>query len=150
MADIASTKKCSRCFEIKSLCEFSKDRSLKSGFVSHCKSCQHEYYRKRYPLEVVQARRKQRKFPYINGKRDYKSESLWQRYGLLKEDLERMKTEQSNRCKICNKSAIRLVIDHNHLTGKVRGLLCDKCNQGVGYIENHLELLEEIDQYINT
>lgn len=54
------------------------------------------------------------------------------------EDFRRMETDQNGRCAICksadpkNSSSKRLFIDHDHVTGKVRGLLCHMCNAGLG------------------
>jgi recombination endonuclease VII len=60
------------------------------------------------------------------------------RYGLSKEDYERMLDEQGGVCAICGSAPDkqRLSVDHNHGTGKVRGLLCHKCNLALGVIES--------------
>jgi len=42
-----------------------------------------------------------------------------------------------------------LAIDHNHLTNKVRGLLCNKCNQGIGFFNDNVHLLSEAIKYLN-
>ena len=43
--------------------------------------------------------------------------------------------KQKGCCEICNRLAKRLVVDHNHKTGKVRGLICDRCNLWLAAIE---------------
>lgn len=54
-------------------------------------------------------------------------------YGISFEEYIKMLEKQKNLCAICHKKPKRkLHIDHNHKTGKVRGLLCPKCNQGLG------------------
>lgn len=67
----------------------------------------------------------------------------WERctYGVCKEDL----GEQV--CRICGSSK-RLHIDHDHTTGKVRGLLCHYCNIGIGMFKDKQELLEKAIQYL--
>lgn len=76
-----------------------------------------------------------------------RDEKLKKRYGLTPEDLEKMLQDQDNKCVICgqeiflhgssvNKNKIAHV-DHNHETGEVRGLLCDKCNRGLGYFRDN-------------
>jgi hypothetical protein len=54
-------------------------------------------------------------------------------------------------CEICGKrpeSIARLRIDHDHLTGKVRGLLCSNCNVGLGMFDDDPELLEQAAEYL--
>lgn len=51
---------------------------------------------------------------------------------------------QSNRCAICNSSPLRgesLCIDHSHTTGDVRGLLCHKCNRGLGFFRDNPDIM---------
>jgi hypothetical protein len=60
-------------------------------------------------------------------------------YGLTSEQFEQMVQDQNNLCAICEQpcsSGKLLAIDHNHKTGKVRGLLCTRCNVRLGMIEN--------------
>ena len=52
-------------------------------------------------------------------------------YGLALEEVEAMAASQDHRCAICNEKK-RLHIDHDHETGRVRGLLCVHCNSGLG------------------
>jgi hypothetical protein len=49
-----------------------------------------------------------------------------------------MLQQQHNRCKICNKELYKPHIDHNHKTGKIRGLLCYKCNHAMGLLEENI------------
>jgi hypothetical protein len=60
-------------------------------------------------------------------------------YGLTPDELLRMIKEQENKCKICSRppSGKRpLAIDHCHTTGRVRGLLCYRCNLGLAFVES--------------
>lgn len=60
-------------------------------------------------------------------------------YGITIEDYERMYFEQGGVCAICGNPpppTKHLFIDHDHKTGKVRGLLCRGCNAGLAFIEN--------------
>jgi len=50
------------------------------------------------------------------------------------------KKEQKDCCAICGRLK-RLQVDHNHLTGKVRGLLCGSCNRGIGLLGDSLDVL---------
>lgn len=72
------------------------------------------------------------------------------------EEYEQLLEDQKGECKICsskighvscNGKNARLAIDHCHKTGKIRGLLCGKCNMGLGLLEDYLE---QALVYINT
>lgn len=61
---------------------------------------------------------------------------LKKKYGIGEEEYNHLLMSQSGRCAICQREASdfkrKLAVDHNHTTGKVRGLLCVKCNRGLG------------------
>lgn len=64
-------------------------------------------------------------------------------YNITVEDYDNMFINQNECCAICkqhqSKFKIRLAVDHCHKTGKIRGLLCGKCNTHLGYYENQKE-----------
>jgi hypothetical protein len=72
-------------------------------------------------------------------------------YGLTADDFERMEQDQGGRCAICGALPAgrwkRLFVDHDHKTGKVRGLLCHLCNSALERIDNYRK---EIDRYLET
>ncbi|SRR5258708_28943418 len=80
------------------------------------------------------------------------------RYGISIDDYQQLYQEQSGLCKICsmpemirivNGNQVRaLAIDHNHKTGKVRGLLCYKCNVGLGSFNDDTKLLKQAIDYL--
>lgn len=62
-----------------------------------------------------------------------------------------MLEEQGGVCYICQGPEIggrRLAVDHCHYTGKVRGLLCARCNRAIGMLEDSLELVERAAEYL--
>ena len=66
-----------------------------------------------------------------------RNRQLQQLYGISGEDYEKLFKKQGGQCAICGTIDPRgrqnvFVVDHDHKTGKVRGLLCDKCNRGLG------------------
>jgi hypothetical protein len=66
-------------------------------------------------------------------------------YGLSVNDFDTLMESQNNCCAICKKTCITgrsLSIDHDHNTNKVRGLLCIKCNQGLGFFNDSIDLLQ--------
>jgi len=70
-------------------------------------------------------------------------------YGLEYEDYLKLLEEQKGLCKICSKdnSGRRLSIDHCHDTGRIRGLLCTRCNRALGLFEDNTELLIKAANY---
>jgi hypothetical protein len=86
-------------------------------------------WRRKNP-DKVQQRNRKRKMGY---------------YGLSVDDFDTLMESQNNCCAICKKTCITgrsLSIDHDHNTNKVRGLLCNKCNQGLGFFNDSIDLLQ--------
>jgi hypothetical protein len=77
-------------------------------------------------------------------------EKLKYRYGLTPEEFNDMLEESAGLCQVCGRSPKRLVIDHNHHTGHVRGLLCDRCNVKLFAVENVDVLIMMIDYLRRT
>lgn len=62
---------------------------------------------------------------------------LKRKYGITRDDYERIRTQQGGVCACCQnppKPGARLYVDHDHVTGQVRGLLCHLCNVGIGHL----------------
>jgi hypothetical protein len=76
-------------------------------------------------------------------------------YGITAVDYAWMENEQDRKCKICATDYTetrnqRLVVDHCHDTGKVRGLLCHKCNAGHGQYNDNLTIMSDSAAYVAT
>ena len=74
-------------------------------------------------------------------------------YGIQPEDYERMLSEQNGVCACCgdtemNKNKKHLSIDHCHHTGRVRALLCDRCNRGLGAFGDNIDNLRNAVLYL--
>ena len=76
-------------------------------------------------------------------------------YRMSLENFNYMFTSQKGKCKLCNKDLSllnnnpeRAVVDHCHTTGKVRGILCNECNRGLGYFRDNSEALFRASIYI--
>jgi len=76
------------------------------------------------------------------------SSQMRHRYGITIEDYERMYLKQGAVCAICNLSCSKLVIDHDHVTLKVRGLLCHKCNFTLGAMNDSVANLKNAIKYL--
>ncbi len=77
------------------------------------------------------------------------------KYGIDLSTYDRMFKEQDGVCKICslpqksNRNE-RLAVDHCHETGKVRGLLCDSCNRGIGLLKDDYRIIERAASYLRS
>ena len=82
---------------------------------------------------------------------------LFKLYGITQEDYDALLEKQHGVCAICHKpskpggkrSASRLHVDHDHETGRVRGLLCNRCNLGIGHLHDSPVLLLSALKYLN-
>jgi recombination endonuclease VII len=81
---------------------------------------------------------------------DFRDRERARRYGLSLEELRAMLARQGNACAICRKAGVGLHIDHCHATGKVRGLLCRKCNQGLGNYNDDPSLTAAATAYLKA
>lgn len=83
---------------------------------------------------------------------DTRSRAAFYFFGITPDQYTQMLSEQQNRCKICNVEFLgersKICIDHNHSTGKVRGLLCQGCNTGLGVVERAENWLDKALQYL--
>lgn len=75
------------------------------------------------------------------------------KYGITVDEYMEMYMAQDGKCAICgaevgNAEGDRLYVDHNHRTGKVRGILCSNCNLGIGKFFDNIELLRKAIQYL--
>lgn len=72
-------------------------------------------------------------------------------YGLSPEEHDRMLAAQNGACAICKTIPSKFHVDHCHLTGRVRGLLCPACNTGVGHVERFAAagLDASVQQYLS-
>jgi len=71
------------------------------------------------------------------------------RYGITPEDFEVLFFKQNGKCAICRvEYHLTMHIDHDHVTGKVRGLLCNNCNRGLGHFKDSYQTLANAIQYL--
>ncbi len=92
------------------------------------------YHRKKTEVEFIRKKLKQH---------------LQYNYGLSIEEYDKMMGECNNSCLICKKQ-VKLCIDHNHETGKIRGLLCKKCNTMIGMAGDSILLLQAAIGYLQS
>lgn len=90
--------------------------------------------------------------PVSRGETKSQTQRRWRlksQYGLSPEDYDDMVADQGSLCTVCGNES-KLVIDHNHATGRVRGLLCGSCNTGLGMFRDNPDLLMNAIIYLKN
>lgn len=113
-------KFCKGCGQWKLFHFFYKNRARKGGLEGLCISCINEHRATIKSLTV--------------------------------EEYDTMLEQQGGGCKVCGRTpednGKRLAVDHNHSTGRIRGLLCDKCNVGLGHLGDSLNRVLKAAEYL--
>ncbi len=168
---ITAFKKCGMCGAERVLDQFSRCSASPDGRQGYCKPCaatkrkkwmeDHpdaagryvERDRERYGEEpefrekkMTRAGQYRKKHPEV-AKR---SNAKWRErmYGLTVEDYDRMVAERKGRCDCCGRKPRKLVVDHDHKTGIVRGLLCQGCNPAIGKLGDDVAGLQRAIDYL--
>jgi hypothetical protein len=135
----AGNKICGSCKKKKPLNVFSNSPSRSSGVSGWCKECENKHKQTKY--------------------KDRIRNSNLKKYGLDQKSYQQLLQKQGNKCKICgiyseiapgvgfSKGGV-LCVDHDHLTNKIRGLLCSKCNTGLGLFFDDISNLENAILYL--
>ena len=113
-------KRCAGCEQIKPRTEWHRNRTSRDGLVVYCKEC-----RKRLARE----------------------QHLKRTFGLTEEQLAVMVSAQGGVCAICE-VAKPIHTDHDHVTGRVRGVLCGPCNMGLGQFADDPRRLQAAIEYL--
>jgi len=118
-------KKCTKC-KVEKLADskhFRKNKNVKSGLDSWCRDCANEYR---------------------NNRRKVNPPKEWD---IPESELKRfIEAKASKECIICGLPAE--VVDHDHVSKRIRGSLCHRCNMGLGHFRDDPELLELAAMYL--
>lgn len=126
---LAGHKTCSGCNKMKPVSQYYRRKDGKSETCSRCKTCMDTSFRDR---------------------------SYRTRFGITLAEYESLLEEQSSRCRLCGeKEKIdnrikNLAVDHDHKTGKVRGLLCNRCNRALGMFSDDINFLKKAIAYLQN
>jgi ATP-dependent Lon protease len=108
--------------------------------------------RRREYYPNIKEKQNKRDIEYYNNNKEKKKlyrikHSLKYKYNLTVNDFNELLQLQFNKCGICEKDLMdeKKCIDHDHITGKIRGILCDYCNKGLGMLwDTHSSLLKAV------
>lgn len=149
-------KKCSKCKEEKPISDFNIRNGAEGNKPSsYCKLCHQEYVKDHYVKN---------KEKYINNASDWSSRNPesrrkigtnWVRRAkgnyVSEQVFKEMMDSQKNCCAICDRelTTTKLTcVDHNHVTGKIRGILCRNCNTGLGMLKDSISTLQSAAEYL--
>ena len=150
------TRKCCNCGKVKPLSGFSIDNGTGGcdGLHRECRGCQsirHKCYYNKNKREICERTKRNHRQRRLSSswrlkERTNRCASNIKRYGITVEQYDQMFEEQDGVCAICGKPQtmvhgksgvlMRLYIDHDHKTGRVRGLLCSSCNLRLAVLED--------------
>lgn len=137
---------------------------MRSSLGKNCKNCgsddwyHYEEHSNTACAPCVLRRQKERK-PWRGRKRNKKllsANQMRHKYGIEPEEYERLLEEQDGVCAICGSEdngfnqhgTKRFAIDHNHTTGDIRGLLCNRCNTAIGLLQDDPDIIRKAEAYV--
>jgi hypothetical protein len=146
---------CWKCGAVKHSGQFSRYKNI-------CTECYSNQFRVDNTKRKSNPNKKEEdRLRYLKNKDEYKRRrqkpefkekmahtKRYQRYGLTEDQYNRMVESHANQCGICRRSDKKLFVDHNHGTNKVRGLICDNCNRGIGHMQDSITILQMAIDYL--
>jgi hypothetical protein len=139
--------------------EEAKKKSSISYYANHEKNKQNrrDYHKKNRDVMTAKVRiyyhahkeenKPNRKAYNMAHKKESKDRSLKRCYGISLQEYEDMCASQKDLCATCEMQE-NLVVDHDHATGKIRKLLCKKCNLALGYVKDNPITLKNMIEYL--
>ena len=129
------TKICKDCGIDKKLTDFSKDFVKKDKLKTYCKKCAAIRFKMWREKNIEEILLKDRIKHYIR------------KYGISKEKALELVDNRIGKCEICFNEK-PLVVDHQHDTGNIRGMICSSCNSMIGYSKENIQNLYSCIEYL--
>lgn len=157
-------KRCRICGVEKSIDEFWRANACKDGHRGECKACATEYRKSRYNSVASVAKAKQWRLDNPEKYREYQRKwnaspegkasgrkgHLRRTYGMTEEGRDALLASQDGLCAMCRTDDEPLQVDHDHLTGEVRGILCFSCNLALGNLKDSAVRAEAALRYLKN
>jgi hypothetical protein len=126
----------------------------------HTKEYQSEYFKIYWQSPAHKEQKKKYDLKYYSkhprSKEYFRNYFIKRKYGLSEEEYNNLLKKQDGKCAICKTTDLgkfktkRFYVDHDKTTGKVRGLLCIKCNTGLGMFKEDIKILSEAIEYLRV
>lgn len=144
-----STKICKKCGVEKPVGEF-RFRNDREYRLPQCKNCDREYSKNKYATDPVYREKGKvttRNWTRANPEK-VRAHNLKSHYGLTPEQVDGAIKNQQGLCAICGKELINPQVDHCHVSGCFRGMLCKTCNTGLGKFGDSFSRLLKAASYL--
>ena len=165
--DDGDVKRCRICDEFKDLEEFHRATGMRDGHRNECKRCFRALQQARYAADPDRVKQRvlvwqrENRERYRETQRAYRQARpglerdghLRRKFGITQADYLAMLDAQGGGCALCERPPSKkrsLHVDHDHVTGEVRGLLCFTCNNGLGQFREQPGVFEAAVTYLQT
>lgn len=162
-------KRCNKCGEVKALDDFYGATGAKDGRRGECIACakviRRSWYEANRADSIANVKRwQQENAERLNAyRREYNArpdrkrkmrDAYYRRsFGITADEFDEMLAQQGGHCAICSRTPDQVAsmhVDHCHETGRIRGILCINCNQGLGQFFDDAETLERAAAYLRA
>jgi Recombination endonuclease VII len=137
--DATGERVCTVCGRSLPMDQYRKGKRSLNGRQRECKECFAQRVKSWY-LESGRTR------VNANSRRNH----LLRTYGLTADEFHAMLTAQGECCAVCGTGETRLFVDHDHVTGQVRSLLCHHCNLALGFVGDSIDRLHALVSYLQS
>jgi hypothetical protein len=148
--DTVTTKRCRICEELKPLDDFGSHRAHADGKQNYCRPCRNLLNKNM--LTPEQRERKKANAQRFVFRERVKVRRRRELHGVTQAEFELLVAAQDGRCAICQHTETQehraLVIDHHHESGRVRGLICSRCNKALGGFRDDPAILLAAAEYL--
>ncbi len=154
---------CTGCDITKPIKEFTKDKYDKSGYTYRCKSCRNRASKtwrlaNQDKVKTLNLKHRETRKEYYNSpetKLKYRKAYIERTFKISYSFYEKLLDSQKGVCSICSKPETSsknkyLSVDHDHSTGKIRGLLCNSCNRALGYFYDNIKIMKNAIKYLKN
>ena len=127
--------------------------------MKKCRQC-NTSYKPEYVWQIYCSQTCRTKYNYVVRTNKGRRNDILKKYGITEEDYLLQFDYQNGRCAICNsveislsntgKATKYLAVDHNHITGELRGLLCARCNKCIGLTREDSDILLQMIVYLKN
>lgn len=155
-----AVKECRRCLAARPVVDFCADKRTSDGLRKWCKACWNAYMRARWADGRIDRNKKSvsdkawREANPVKVKTINRRSRLKRFFGITLEQYDGMLAAQGRCCAACGSSDSgdrrfdTFAVDHDHDTGKVRGLLCANCNRALGLVKDDPDTLVALAAYV--